>query len=98
MKGITGNEAHHMPANSVSPLSTGKGPACSICKADHAETASYGSTREARAYREEQRKLIEQGKFREAQEMDIRDLQSKFGSKYDEAIQQMRDYTRSLGL
>ncbi|MDO8330976.1 MAG: hypothetical protein Q7T36_10960 [Fluviicoccus sp.] len=97
VKGIVGNEAHHMPANSVSPLSTGKGPACSICKVDHEETASYGNSREARAYREEQKKLIDQGKFGEAQEMDILDLQSKFGSKYDESIQQMLDYTRDLG-
>jgi len=60
-------------------------------------TASFGSSKEARAYREQQKTLIEQGRFREAQQMDIIDIQSKFGGKYDEAIKQMLDYTKYLG-
>lgn len=96
VKGVAGNEAHHMPADSVSPLSKGEGPAISMEKADHAETASYGNSAEAKGYRAEQSRLIQQGKFGDAQRMDIKDVQSKFGSKYDSAIQQMLDYTKTL--
>jgi hypothetical protein len=96
VKGVPANEAHHMPADSVSPLSTGAGPAISMTKADHAETASYGGSAEAKAYRAQQAKLIEQGKFKEAQRMDIKDVQSKFGTKYDNAIRQMIEYTKKL--
>lgn len=97
VKGIAGNHAHHTPANSASPLSKSDGPCISMCEADHKMTASFGSSKEARAYREQQKNLIEQGRFREAQQMDITDIQSKFGGKYDEAIKQMLDYTKYLG-
>jgi RHS repeat-associated protein len=96
VRGIAGNEAHHMPADSVSPLSRGDGPSISMTKADHAETASFGSSAEAKAYRAQQAKLIQQGKFKDAQRMDIKDVQSKFGKKYDSAIQQMLEYTKKL--
>lgn len=96
VKGILGNESHHMPANSVSPLSKDKGPAISMKKEDHYQTASWGSSKEAQAYREEQRKIIEQGKFKEAQKMDIDDVQSKFGDQYNDVINQMLDYTDTL--
>lgn len=96
VKGVAGNEARHMPADFVSPLSRGEGPAISMEKADHAETASYGNSAAAKAYRAQQAKLVAQGKFGEAQRMDVKDVQSKFGSKYDRAIQQMLDYTKKL--
>ena len=85
-----------MPAASASPLSKGEGPAISMSKADHAETASFGSSAEAKTYRAEQANLIKNGKFTEAQNMDVKDVQSKFGSKYDQAIRQLRDYTKKL--
>jgi hypothetical protein len=66
-------------------------------QADHRQTASWGSSREARAYRAEQAARIQQGDFSGAQRMDIHDVQSKFGNKYNEAIQQMLEYTKSLG-
>ena len=52
--------------------------------------------REAREYREQQKKLIEQGKFREALQMDIDDIHEKFGDKYDDAINEMLDYIEQL--
>ena len=91
-----GGEIHHAPADSVSPLSTGEGPGFRMGVEDHRETASWGSSREAQAYRAEQRALIEQGRFEEAQQMDIKDAQSKFGDKYDEGIKQMQDYTGKI--
>lgn len=91
-----GGEVHHMPANSVSPLSRGTGPGIRMDKLDHRKTASWGSSREARIYREKQKTLINQGKFAEAQYMDIIDIRNKFGSKYDRGIQQMLEYTKKI--
>ena len=91
-----GGEVHHAPANSVSPLSRGDGPAWRMEKGDHRQTASWGNSREAKAYREKQRRLIEKGRFCQAQRMDIKDARSKFGSKYDDAIEQMLEYTRTI--
>lgn len=78
VQGVAGNESHHMPANSVSSLSKNKGPAISMRKNDHKETASWGSSRDARAYRAEQAERIKNGDFRGAQNMDIEDIQPKF--------------------
>ena len=94
---VPGYESHHMPANSVSPLSEGKGPAIAMIKGDHERTASYGNSAKANAYRQLQADLIRQGDFRAAQQMDIQDIQEKFGSKYDDAIQQMLKYSQEQG-
>jgi len=64
---------------------------------DHRMTASWGSSREARSYRQEQSKLIEQGNFKAAQQMDIQDVQAKFGEKYNDGIVQMLEYTKKKG-
>ncbi len=53
---------------------------------DHKLTDSYGSSAESVAYREQQKLLIEQGKFDDAFLMDVNDIQSLFGNKYDDAI------------
>ncbi|KZL22454.1 hypothetical protein [Pseudovibrio sp. Ad37] len=54
------------------------------------------STNEAKAYREKQRKLLEEGKLKEAVQMDLDDIRNKFGDKYDDAIKEMLDYVDSL--
>ena len=59
--------------------------------ADHALTASNGKMAGSDIYRARQKQLIDQGKFGEAIQMDIVDIRSKFGSKYDKAIQEMID-------
>lgn len=91
-----GGEVHHMPAKSVSPFSKGKGPAIRMDTEDHRRTASYGSSKDAQNYRAKQKQLIDQNQFRKAQQMDIEDVQSKFGNKYDEHIKQMKEYTDTL--
>jgi len=91
-----GGENHHTPANSASPYSKNKGPSVNMEKADHRLTASWGSSKEAKAYRAEQGKLINQGKFKEAQQMDWIDIRSKFGNKYDKGINQAQKYTDQL--
>jgi hypothetical protein len=91
-----GGEVHHAPANSVSPLSRRKGPGWRMDPADHMNTKSWGSSKSAQAYRAEQKALIEQGRFREAQQMDIVDSHEQFGSKYDEGIRQALEYTDTI--
>lgn len=89
------HEVHHTPSDEAAEL--GKdGPAIKMEKEDHHKTASYGNSKEAREYRAQQKELIDQGKFREAVQMDIDDIRSKFGDKYDEGISQMKDYVDQL--
>ena len=91
-----GKQAHHMPSKKVSPLSEAEGPAIRMDPLDHQDTISWGNSREAQIWRARQKALIDAGKFREAQMMDIEDVRSKFGSKYDDAIKQMVEYTEGL--
>ena len=90
------HEVHHMPADSASPLERNDGPAIRMEKQDHRQTASCGSSREAREYRAQQQELIEQGKFRDALQMDIDDIHEKMGDKYDNAIAEMLEYVDEL--
>jgi len=46
--------------------------------------------------RKRQQELIQQGQFMDAVQMDIDDLRSKFGSQYDEGIQQMLEYVETI--
>jgi hypothetical protein len=49
------HEVHHMPADSASHLDRTDGPAIKMEKEDHRQTASCGSSLEAREYQAEQR-------------------------------------------
>lgn len=91
-----GKEVHHMPADSASFLETKDGPTIIMDKEDHEKTASWGNSKEARAYCAKQKEYIEAGKFREAFDMDVKDIQNKFGDKYDSAIEQARAYLDKL--
>ena len=90
------HEVHHMPADSASPLDRMDGPAIKMEKEDHRQTASCGSSLEAREYQAEQREKIQNGDFRGALQMDIDDIREKFGDKYDAAIDQMLEYVDKL--
>lgn len=89
-------EVHHMPAASSSHLERCDGPSIVMDYEDHRETASCGRSREAQEYRDKQKELIEQGKFREAFQMDVDDIHEKFGDKYDEAISKAEAYIDQL--
>lgn len=94
---LRGHDSHHIPADSISPIARGDGPTIAMSRGDHAKTASWGNKPGARPHREAQAKLIQEGKFSEAQKMDIDDIRRKFGDSYDEAIEQMLIYTREKG-
>jgi Domain of unknown function (DUF4150) len=92
----TGGEVHHTPANSISPLSTGKGPSVWMSIADHRKTASWGRSAAAKRYRAQQKSLIKNGKQREALAKDIKDIRKKFGNKYDNCIKMMLAYFKTV--
>lgn len=98
MKGPKGDglDSHHMPSKDASPLSEDMGPAIKMTPEDHRETASHGSGPDAIAYRATQRRLIAQGNFTAAFAMDVADIRSQFGSKYDGAIVQATAYMECL--
>lgn len=93
-----GGQRHHMPSDSVSPLSTNNGPCIRMLTADHKKTSSYGSSTSAVNFRKKEKAKIDEGKFLAAQQLGINDVKSLFGStKYSNAISQMVTYTKSLG-
>lgn len=49
-------------------------------------------------YRQKQSDFINKGQWNKAIEMDILDLHSKFGNKYDVSVHQMLDYAYNEGL
>jgi filamentous hemagglutinin len=61
---------------------------------DHRQTASWGRSANAIIYRAIQKRLIKQGRFMDAVQMDIEDIRSKFGGKYDDAIEEMLNSLR----
>ena len=90
-------QRHHMPSKSVSPLSPNKGPCIRMTVSDHKKTASYGGGSSAIKFREKEKKKIEDGKFLAAQQLGVKDVQSRFDSKYNSAITEMIAYTKYLG-
>jgi len=91
-----GMHSHHTPAKDASFLHENVGPAIQMDPMDHGDTASYGSGRFAKDYRATQSELINSGRFMEAVMMDVADIKSLFGNKYDEAIAQMLRYAECL--
>lgn len=94
-----GLDSHHCPAKDCyknSLISGEFGPAIKMDPEDHRLTASYGRSREAQAYRDKQKELLNEGKLEEAINMDIMDIKQKFGSKYDKAIEEMLEYSKKL--
>jgi hypothetical protein len=86
--GNQGGPVHHTPAAKVSPFEYRKAPSVWMETADHQKTASWGRSKAAQAYRDKQDALINSGKLRAAIQMDIDDIRSKFGNKYEANIKQ----------
>lgn len=92
-------DSHHCPAKNCykgAPISSEDGPAIKMDPSDHRKTASNGSSDEAIAYRARQEKLLGEGKLMDAIQMDVDDIRSKFGDKYDVGIKQMLEYASKL--
>ena len=104
-----GGEVNHIPAwNSIEIASKmnpelqnlpthGTTPAIYMDRPDHRAMSSTGSSRNAKLWRKKQAELINQGKFKEAMEMDIDEVISKHGTKYNDNMKEMIDYAYSKG-
>lgn len=86
-----GKHRHHMPAaesiKSVAGYNSDCGPAIRMEVGDHTKTASYGRGDKADGeggvvnadqYRADQARLIQEGRFDEAMQMDIRNIKALF--------------------
>ena len=97
-----GIESHHAPANSSSPIPRSQGPAIQMEKPDHAGTSSHGHQgADGARYRAELSKMLEDGKWRDAMAMEIRDIRrvaTEAGDpkKYNQAIKEMLAYFKCL--
>jgi|TergutMp193P3_1026864.scaffolds.fasta_scaffold02336_4 filamentous hemagglutinin len=100
-------DVHHIPSRESiensklyyvngGKLDDGNTPAIIMDWGDHQITGSYGASAEANEYRNKQKELINNGKFIEAQKMDIDDIQKNFGSRYDSYIEQAVAHTKYL--
>lgn len=99
-----GSERHEMPSFSSVSNATGVEnraqanlPAIKMSPQDHRMTASFGNSAASAQYRADQAKLIAQGNYRAAIQMDIDDITSKFGTKYNDAIMEMLEYATKMG-
>ena len=93
----TGGQVHHMPADSVSPIDTNDGPGIWMTTPDHQRTGSWGRRPDRRAYRDQQKQLIDTNGwdgYKDAIQMDIDDLHKNFGDKYDQGINQALAYVQ----
>ncbi len=95
---------HEMPsfeaynkANGITDGQRGVLPSIKMDAADHRMTASYGSSTEAAKYRAQQAQFIAEKNMHAAIQMDIDDITSKFGTKYNDHIQQMLEYATQMG-
>ncbi|GLW13202.1 hypothetical protein Misp01_83300 [Microtetraspora sp. NBRC 13810] len=86
-----GKEINHIPPHSVNPFSHHMGSAIRMDKLDHRAVNSTGSSGAAKRWRQAQKDLIDSGDIRGAMQMDVDDIRSRYGSKYDDAIQEMYD-------
>jgi hypothetical protein len=79
-----------MPADSVNPVPRNRGPSIQMDKADHIKTSSYGSSKEAGAYRNKIASLSP----RDAMAQEIRDVRNVASNKYNQAIKEMLEYAK----
>ncbi len=107
-KGTWAVERNHTPAygavkSGKPPLSRGRAPAMEMDRADHRAMKSTGSSKQAKKYRAEQKKLIKEGKFEEAFEKDVQNIRGLENNgviqpkgKYDKGIEETRQYVEQL--
>ena len=95
-------ESHHMPSRKSledSGIDPEKGPAIQMEPEDHIQTASHGTQgTEGAIYREQIKNLIKQGSVRQAMAREIGDVRRIAGRLYNQAIREMVEYAKSLGL
>lgn len=97
-----GGERHHSPADSVIKvypynIKKGDGAAFRMVKGDHKKTGSWGNYNSSNIYRKKQIKYLKQGEYQKAFQMDIEDIQKKFGNIYDDGLYDAFVYSHIKG-
>ncbi|MEU2393275.1 hypothetical protein [Streptomyces sp. NPDC007369] len=100
----------HSVTKQVSTLSYGRGPAIQMDRQDHRgrknpdgnwsshpRALSTGSWTESKEHRARQLELMEAERFKQAVRLDINDIRSKFGARYDGALNEMKPALRAEG-
>ena len=97
-----GKQFHHFPSKSSlqkAGYTVGTtAPGIMMFEEDHSQTASYRNSVAAQAFREQERYLVEAGKFKEAALLGIADIQAKFPHRYDAELRQYATYIEKLEL
>ena len=87
-----GGQRHHMPSqagyNQGGTQALSNAPVIRMLTVDHQKTASYGNVNPN--FKVQEGNLIRQGMYLAAFDLSVADIRSKFGSKYDEAINEAR--------
>ncbi|RMD77106.1 MAG: hypothetical protein D6820_11915, partial [Lentisphaerae bacterium] len=92
-----GYQRHHIPPTAAYKVDAYKeGPAVLIDTPTHMNTASWGSFRRTRKYREKLLEMMTDGRVTDAVKKDIKNLRSLAGDKYNLGINQMLDYVEEL--
>ena len=81
-----GGEVHHLIADSVSEIPRKDAPSIWMTKSDHMQTESWGNSNVSKTFRATQKNLVKQGKNRDALTIGIKDVRSKFDSKYNKEL------------
>lgn len=95
------HEAHHLIPQKLliitGILKVSEGPSIRMKKEDHELTRSYKRGYMLRNdFFRKQQEYLEALNIREAVEMEIAEIKAKFGSKYDDAIREVREYVTKL--
>jgi hypothetical protein len=91
-------DRHHMPADSTTSIPTRRGLAIQMDVTDHKKTSSYGSSTEAKAYRAMLQQKVDAEDMRGAVAMDILDVKSVTGTKYNQAMLEMIEAGKTTGV
>lgn len=96
----SGIESNHAPANSSYPkdvLSKHRRPSFQMAPADHGNTATHGHMGNfGKQWRSKQNKLIKNDQLDKAFDMDAKDVMEMYPGKYDDAIQEAREYMECM--
>ena len=95
------HEAHHLIPQKLliitGILKVSEGPSIRMEIKDHANTRSYKNSKMLKHdFFQKQLKYLKALDIKSAVEMEIADIQDRFGSKYDDAIKEVREYVTKL--
>ena len=91
-------EVHEIPSFSASgDEKRGILPSIKMSIEDHRQTASWGNSLDAQAFRKAEAELWAQGRYKEALQLGITDIETKFPGKYDKALEELKTYATFKG-